>query len=271
MTFETILFSVEDGIATLTLNRPKKFNALDMLMRREIAQVVSDITLDASVRALIVTGSGGNFCSGGDIATMQTRTPGPEAARLRMRDNWDWVKGLVNLDIPVIAAVDGVAAGAGFNIALMTDFVLATGRATFCQSFTRVGLVPDVGGMYLLPRVVGLQAAKELVFSARTLNAEEARSMGIVYRVVAEGALLAEAASLARRMSRASRTSIGLAKGILNNSYQSDLDNVLRVEAAANGMCFETPYHKDAIDRFLKKTPLVFEPFSSADIAAKNK
>ncbi len=126
MQYETILYAVDEGIATLTLNRPAKRNALDLVMRREIASAVQAASRDDEVRVLIVTGAGGNFCSGGDIATMQTRKPGADAGRQRMRDNWDWTQELMYLGKPVIAAVDGGAVGAGFSIALAADFILAS-------------------------------------------------------------------------------------------------------------------------------------------------
>ncbi len=261
MDLSTLRFAIEDGIATMTFARPEKRNALDLTMRREIARVVERVDHDPEIRALVLMSSGGSFCAGGDIAGQLTREPGTDAARRRMRDNWDWVQALVSLDRPVIAAVDGPAAGAGFNIALAADFVLATPRASFCQSFAKIGLVPDLGGLHLLPRIVGLQRAKEIVFSARTIGAQEALELGIAYRIVPVDALEREARALARRFVDASPAALGLAKGILNGSFSTDLHTSLELEAAAQGICFETPYHRDAIERFLSKTPLRFPGF----------
>lgn len=259
MDLQTIRFDVADGIATMTLNRPEKRNALDLRMRREFAHVLGRVNLDPAIRVLIVTGSGGSFCSGGDIGTMATREPGADAGRRRMRDNWDWIEALVGLDRPVIAAVDGAAAGAGCNLALAADFVLCTPRAYFMESFARVGLVPDMGGLWLLPRIVGLQRAKEIVFSARRVPAEEALALGIAYRIVPVEALADEALALARRFLDASPAALGLAKGILNGAMHQDLRTVLEQEASANGICFETAYHRDAIERFLAKRPVRFD------------
>ena len=271
MNLTTIEYRNEDGIATLTFNRPAKRNALDLIMRREIAEIVSAVNLDDSIRALIVTGSGGSFCSGGDIATQQTRKPGAQAGRLRMRDNWDWVQELIHLDRPVIAAVDGPAMGAGFNIALAADFILATPRATFGETFAKIGLVPDVGGLYLLPRIVGLQRAKEIVFSARTISAEEARELSIVYEIHPEEELQSAALELAKRVATGSPTSFGMAKGILNGTFQTELRTVLELEASANGICFESEYHKEAISRFLKKeTPMFVGLKSRSNSTAKS-
>lgn len=263
--FETIIYSVSHSIATLTLNRPHKRNALDLIMRREISSAIFQASRDENVRALIITGSGGSFCSGGDIATMQSRKPGADAGRQRMRDNWEWIQELIYMGKPVIAAVDGGAVGAGFNIALAADFIVASDQAYFCESFAKIGLVPDLAGLYLLPRIVGLQTAKEIIFSARTLSAQEAKDLSIVYRVVPAKSLQEEAWSLAERLCQASTTSIGIAKSILNSSFQSELRTVLDLEASANGICFETDYHKEAIARFLDKQPFHFTPFSAND------
>ncbi len=268
MQFETILYSISTGVATLTLNRPHKRNALDLVMRREIASAVQLASRDEEVRVLIVIGAGDNFCSGGDIATMQTRKPGADAGRQRMRDNWDWTQELMYLGKPVIAAVDGGAVGAGFSIALAADFIISTPRAYFCFSFAKIGLVPDLGGMYLLPRIVGLQTAKEIVFSARNVSAQEATELGIVYRVVPANSLMSEAEALAHKLSLGSAASMGMAKSIMNSSFQNDLRTVLDLEASANGIAFETDYHKEAIARFLRKEPMQFGAFAANDATA---
>lgn len=183
MDLQTLRFDVSDAIATMTFARPEKRDALDLRMRREIAHVIGTVDLDVSIRALILVNSGGSFCSGGDIASQLTREPGADAGRKRMRDNWEWIQDLVGLDRPVIAAVDGPAVGAGFDIAL------------------------------------------------------------------------------ARRFTEASPAALGLAKGILNSAFNVDLRTTLELEASANGICFETPYHRDAIERFVSKRPLRFRGF----------
>jgi 2-(1,2-epoxy-1,2-dihydrophenyl)acetyl-CoA isomerase len=269
MDFETILYSVAQGIATLTLNRPRKRNALDLVMRREIAAAVQAASRDDAVRALVVTGAGEHFCSGGDIAAMQERPPGADAGRQRMRDNWDWTQELIYLGKPVIAAVDGGAVGGGFSMALMADFIIASQRAYFCFSFSRIGLVPDLGGMYMLPRMVGLQCAKEIVFSARNVPAQEAKDLGIVYRIVPAENLQEEAEELARRLSAGSAATMGMAKSILNSSFHNDLRTVLDLEASANGIGFESAFHREAISSFLRKEPFAFQSFSANDPATK--
>ncbi len=162
---ETMSYEVRDGIALITFDRPKARNALDVPMRRELASLVSEIRDDDNVRAVILTGGGGVFCAGGDIRGLSEERTSAQSYK-RIADLHVWLPSLVNLEKPVIAAVDGPAFGGGMNLALTADFILASDTARFCQVFGRIGLVPDLAGMYLLPRLVGLQRAKELCFRA---------------------------------------------------------------------------------------------------------
>jgi len=171
MSFESLTYDVRDGLAIVTLNRPEKRNALDISMRNELAEVVMTMREDSALYAAIITGAGGAFCAGGDIQGMKQGKRTPFDSRRRIQDIYTWLYELVSLELPVIAAVDGAAYGAGINIALAADFILASTRARFCEVFGRIGLIPDVGGLFLLPRIVGLQKAKELVFSARSFDA----------------------------------------------------------------------------------------------------
>jgi 2-(1,2-epoxy-1,2-dihydrophenyl)acetyl-CoA isomerase len=258
MSYETIEFAVHEGVALLTMNRPARRNAIDMVMRSEIPDAISRVRADPAIRALIITGAGGHFCAGGDITAMGGAVGDAAAGRDRMRANIGWVEDLVMLDRPVIAAVDGHAAGAGCNMALAADFILATQAARFTQSFLRVGLVPDLAGMYLLPRIVGLQRAKELVFSARALAADEALDLGIVHSIHPAEHLLDAAQSMARSFCRASPTALGLAKQALNRSFNLDLRTALELEAAAQGICSTTDWHREAVRRFLAKEPALY-------------
>src|SRR3546814_771523 len=181
---DTSQYNVSDGIGWLTLNRPAQKNAIDADMRIKLAQTISNIQQDDATRVLVITGAGGAFCSGGDIRGMQEMSVA--GARKRLVDLHAWLEPLLNLDRPVIAAVDGVAYGAGFGLALMADMVIATPRARFCASFMRLGLIPDFGLLYTLPRIVGRQKAKELVFSAREVSADEALELGIAMEIRSE-------------------------------------------------------------------------------------
>lgn len=256
-TYQALNCSIDDGVATIVLNRPKRMNALDLVLRAELADALFEIQRDPAVRALILTGAGGNFCSGGDISTMGGDATA-SARRQRMLDLHPLVAALLQLDRPLIVAVPGVAFGAGCGMALAGDFILATPGTRFCLSFARVGLVPDFGSAYTLPRIVGLQRAKELIFSAREFGAEEARRLGIVYEIHAADVLMARARELAASFNGASATALGIAKRALNASLHSDLQTMLMHEADGQGIAFSTDYHQEAVQRFQAKQPPQF-------------
>lgn len=255
---QTVLYEVSDGVATLTLNRPAQKNALDLVMRSEIAQIVSDIRSDRGIQALIITGAGGAFCAGGDVQTMSGEQQSAEDARSRMQDLHRWLEQLLNLDCPVIAAVDGVAYGAGFGMALAADFILASPRARFCLPFLRLGLMPDCGILYTLPRIVGMQRARELIFSTRELGADEARQIGIVSEIQPEEHLAARAREIALAFTHASPTAISLTKRALNASLNCDLGSMLDMEASGQGIARATEYHRHAAARFVAKQAAEF-------------
>jgi 2-(1,2-epoxy-1,2-dihydrophenyl)acetyl-CoA isomerase len=259
--FGDVTFAVDNHVATITLDRPQARNALNDSVRAGLDASLERIRAGAGdeIRAVVLTGAGGAFCAGGDIATLAEFADKPAAAmRERMRDSHDRVRTLIGLDLPVIAAVDGAAAGAGFSLALACDFILASPRARFVMSFGRIGLVPDWGAFYLLPRIVGLQMAKELVFSARSVAADEAKTLGIVHQIHDGDVLLERAQAFAARFNDASTLAIGLAKQALNQSFQSDLSAMLDSEANAQALANNSAYHRDAASRFLAKEPLAF-------------
>jgi 2-(1,2-epoxy-1,2-dihydrophenyl)acetyl-CoA isomerase len=166
---------------------------------------------------------------------------------------------LRNLEVPVIAAVDGAAVGAGFSLALAADFVLASSRAFFCMSFAKVGLVPDLGAAWLLPRAVGMAAAKELVLTARKLGVQEARELGIVHAIHAPEALEEEARRFARRFVAAPREALGLGKRLLNQSFETSYAPLSELESAAQAVASSVPYHAQAIAAFLEGRPALFD------------
>lgn len=242
----------------IRINRPERRNAFDLEVRQGIAEAVYEARDDDTVRAVVITGADGVFCAGGDLKSLSEAKRPIFKDRDRIRRLHPWFRELVNLEKPVIAAVDGPAFGAGFNLALACDFVLATPRARFCAVFGRIGLVPDLGGFFLLPRIVGLQRAKDLVFSAREVDVEEARSLGIVMQVVEPDRLLDEALALAARYHDASTEALGIAKNILNRSFNLDQDTLAELEASAQALALHTAYHDEAVAGFLAKRPLRF-------------
>jgi 2-(1,2-epoxy-1,2-dihydrophenyl)acetyl-CoA isomerase len=258
-TYQAITWRVEDGIGVLTMNRPEKRNALDVTMREEIADVVGRARRDAAVKALLLTGAGGSFSAGGDLAALGEARQDLQAARERIRALHVWLPELINLEKPVVAAVDGPAFGAGFMLALAADFVLASPRARFCAVFARIGLVPDLGAFWLLPRILGLQRAKELVMTARTVDPEEAKALGIVLEIHPQEALQDRAMAFAARFRKAPTAAIGMAKHALNQSFNLDQRALGEIEAYAQAMAINSAYHRAAVDRFLTKQPLEFD------------
>lgn len=260
MTTEPILrYEVLDGVARLTLNRPDSRNALDLDLRAELGRAVVAARDDDAVKAVVLTGAGGAFCAGGDLRSLSAERRGALANRDRVRQLHHWFEQLVNLEKPVVAAVDGPAFGAGFNLALAADFILCTPRARFCAVFERIGLVPDLGGFFLLPRIVGLQRAKDIVFTARVLPAEEARTLGIVHEIVPQADLQDAALAFAGRFRHASTAAIGMAKTILNQSFHLDQRALADLESYAQAAAIDSEHHRDAVATFLDKRPLPFD------------
>ena len=261
MKFTQIIFDVTDKIATITLNRPEARNALAPQMRVELAEAMDHIKKKAGedIKVVILTGAGGAFCAGGDVKSMGSRLNSASKARAALRDDHQKMYDLMNLELPVISLIDGAAAGAGANIALAADFVLATPRGFLMQAFVRIGLVPDWGGMYILPKLIGLQKAKELVFSGRRVYAEEAKEMGLIYDIVGADTAMKDARSFALRFIDAPTQAIGLAKNIMNQSYSHDYKTILEMEAMAQSIARGADFHKEAIKRFAEKKPALFD------------
>jgi 2-(1,2-epoxy-1,2-dihydrophenyl)acetyl-CoA isomerase len=253
MAYENILYDVSDRIATVTLNRPDAMNATTDELYQELQQLLGEIAADTSVGCVILTGAGKGFCAGADLkARRDHMTP----IQLRARHRWilkDILEPLFRLEKPVIAAVNGAAAGAGFNIALACDFIIASEQASFIQAFAKVGLVPDLGGMYLLGRVIGINKAKELCFTARKVLADEAKALGIVNHVVPHDQLMVEARATAARIVAGSPTALAMTKTLLNKASNSTLDQMLEYESYAQTVAYLTPEYKEGVQAFREK------------------
>ena len=250
--FKWIRFEVDNQVATLTLNNPAKRNAFAPAMREEIAQVIERVSKDKEIRALILTGAGEHFCAGGDLQNIATSSLDNAGWRRRMQTLHAWLSGVMTLDRPVIAAVDGSAAGAGFSLALLADFVIATPRARFSMSFIKVGLVPDCGAFYTLPRVVGVQRARELMLSGRDVDAQEALRLGIAMELVEPDQLQSRAKAMAASFVNASPTVVSLIKHALM-APRHDLPTILEMESTAQTLAAGTEEHRIAVNRFLNK------------------
>jgi len=254
-----IQYAENNGVVTLTLNRPEKRNAMSDAMRAELVQHLQSIRTNRSIRALIITGNGKGFCAGGDIAGMKIRM---EADPATVGFNgWERQQGvhyaaslLLNLPIPTIAAVNGAAAGLGADLALSCDFVVASKQyAHFTWAYIARGLVPDGGGMYFLPRRVGLGRAKALIFSGRRVAAEEALQLGIADQLCDADDLLGAAQAMAEEMSSGSRTAIALTKSIINKSYEMSEHQVFAEGSKAQGICYTSHEHRASVQAFLDR------------------
>jgi len=240
----------------IRINRPERRNAFDLDVRQGLADAVIEARDDDTVRAVVITGTQGVFCAGGDLKSLSEAKRPVFKDRDRIRRLHTWFHALVNLEKPVIAAVDGPAFGAGFNLALACDFIVASERARFCAVFGRIGLVPDLGGFFLLPRIVGLQRAKDLVFSAREIGVDEALQLGIAFRKVPHAQLEQNALALAEQYHAASTDALGIAKNILNRSFNLDQDTLAELESSAQALALHTEYHDRAVADFLAKRGL---------------
>jgi enoyl-CoA hydratase/carnithine racemase len=248
---------IEGGIAELSHQRPALRNALSTELQMDYADVIVRVESDREIRVLVITGSGGSFSAGGDVKFMRDRLTDPGVAtadymRGRLRKAHQWLTRLRELEVPVVAVVDGPAYGAGFGLALQADFVLASTRAVFCASFARLGAVPDFGLLHTLPRIVGLSRAKELMLTARRLGAGEALAWGLVHAVHADDALQAEARAFAQRLREGPREAAGMTKNLVNRSFETDCAAMFMAEASAQAVAMQTPYHAQAVADFAR-------------------
>ena len=255
---ELVLQEVRDGIATLTLNRPEKRNAMSDELRGALVAALEAVAADASIRAMVITGAGKGFCAGGDIAGMERRmhAPAGEVAfnGWRRQQRVHYAQALLHtLPKPTIAAVNGAASGLGADLALACDFVIASPAASFAWSYIARGLIPDGGGMYFLPRRVGLARAKELIFTGRKVEADEALALGIADRKAQAESLVADAQAWAGELSRGSAAALALGKTILDQSFESSPEQVFLQGAQAVGMCYTSTEHRESVMAFLAK------------------
>ena len=257
---ETLL-DIQDGVATFTMNRPKKLNAISQNMfDRDFPDLVDRLESDEAIRTLILTGAGGNFCSGADVGRMGPDSPRtPEQKKNGLRQTLGWIYRLANVDQPTIAAVDGIAYGGGFSLAMTADIVLATPRARFCLVFGRIGLIPDMAVTYFLTRVVGPKKMKELAFTARNISAEEAVDLGIVNSLHAPEELMPAAQDVARNLTHGSQVAMAQAKQLINRSLDSSQAEMLEAEVEAQPPCRDSDFHAEAVRRFAHKEPRLYD------------
>ncbi|MBN1614811.1 MAG: enoyl-CoA hydratase [Deltaproteobacteria bacterium] len=250
MSYETIILGKKDGIARITMNIPEKLNPLDLVMREELKESFRDIAADKAVRVVVMTGAGKAFCAGGDITTMAGIRA--TAGRDRLKNVQELVRLMTSLEKPIIAAVNGFATGAGMHIALACDIIIASEKAKFRESFILIGLIPDMGGFYLLPGRVGLARAKELMMTGRLFDAKEAESMGIINKVVPPEDLEGEVMDLAQTLARGPARAYAMIKSALNR-WPMSLQSCLELEANMQAIALSSADFDEGRRSFLEK------------------
>ncbi len=261
MTYNCLLYAVQDRIATITLNRPERLNALGDTLREELYDAVTKSATDPGVGVIVITGAGRGFCSGGDVKAMSEREQkGQEtsvAERVSpIRDRC--VLAMRACPKPIIAAVNGAAAGAGMNLALACDMRIASSAAKFSQAFVKRGLPPDWAGSWFLPRVVGTAKAFELIFTGDTIDAAEALRLGIVNAVVAPEELMAQTYKLAGKIAANAPLAVQLSKRAIQHNENVDLRAGLEFETFVQGIARDTEDYKEGVKAFVEKRAPVF-------------
>jgi enoyl-CoA hydratase/carnithine racemase len=257
MSYETLIVDQSGPIGTITLNRPEARNALDFAMRRELLTALDEIEATPAARVVILTGAGGHFCAGGDVKNMRQRHTAAEGqARVELLNRA--VLRLVNFPLPTIAMVDGYAVGAGSNLALCCDLIVASDRAKFGELFCKIGLAVDGGGTWLLLRLVGMARAKELIFTGDVFDAAEALRIGLVNRVVPAGQEVETALEMARLFARRGPLSLWYAKTAVNVGLTMPLDAALAFEIGLTAQLWTTEDKAEGMQAFLEKRQAEF-------------
>lgn len=253
MSFETIQFSISDGIASVVMNRPDVMNALNSRMRLEITEALTG--LGAEVRCVVLTGSGRAFCSGQDLTDFAAAA-NVEAV---LRDEYEpMLRAIVNCPVPVIAAINGVAAGAGANLALCCDVVIAAESASIIEAFTRIGLIPDAGGTWFIPRLVGHARAMGMMLFADAIPAKQAEGWGLIWKALPDADFAEGVAGAARKLAAGPTGAYRRIRTLVAESIDNDLDDQLKLEAAMQGEAARSNDFSEGVQAFLQKRPARF-------------
>lgn len=261
-TEQSILVENDDTVRTIRLNRPDVLNAFDTPMLRALSKAVREAARDKGVRCLVLTGNGRAFSSGQDLAETSEKYKNSEPLELgqHLRDLYNpIITSLRTMEKPVIAAINGVAAGAGLSVALAADLRIAAESASFIQVFINVGVIPDAGGTFMLPRLVGLSRALELAFTGRKVKAEEALRIGLVNQIAPDDELAEVTSKLARKLAELPTKTMGLIKRGINASWGNDLRTQLAYEAELQTTAGQSYDHREGVMAFLEKRPAKFE------------
>jgi 2-(1,2-epoxy-1,2-dihydrophenyl)acetyl-CoA isomerase len=260
MSDSPVTLAISSGLALITLNRPDKLNSFTEAMHAEMLAIVKKVASDTSIRCALLTGAGRGFCAGQDLADPVMKT-GPGAAD--MGDTIDrlynrLIRAIKTIKAPIVCAVNGVAAGAGANLALACDIVLAAKSASFIQAFSKIGLVPDSGGTWFLPRLVGPARAMALSLLGEKVSAEQAQAWGMIWKTVDDDKLMAEATQLAQHLASQPTKALGLIKQALDASWSNTLDQQLDLERDLQRSASQSPDYAEGVAAFLAKRPAQF-------------
>jgi 2-(1,2-epoxy-1,2-dihydrophenyl)acetyl-CoA isomerase len=256
------LIEKRDGVGWITLDRPDVRNAINHLQRMDLVRTLSDWSADPTVRAVVITGSGGSFCAGADLRSNETPPDRPEGApdriggdlvRRQKRSAQSLIAAILDCEKPVIAAVNGVAAGMGVQVALACDFVVAAKGARLIELFVQRGLVPDAGGAYLLTRLIGLQKVKEILLLGDAITADQARELGLVNSVVGEDELESTVAALAGRLASGPTRTLALTKWMINRAVDADRSTCFEDEAMAVEMNMHSRDAQEGLAAFVER------------------
>ena len=253
----SLLFSVDAGVATIRFNRPQVFNSVNKEVALAMQQHLRECQQNPEVRAVLLTGTGKAFCAGQDLAEI-TGPDSPEVAEIVEKHYNPIVELIRALEKPVVAGVNGVAAGAGANLALACDVVVAKESASFIQAFSKIGLIPDSGGTYFLPRLVGLQRASALMLTGDKVSAAEAVQMGMIYKTFADESFDAEVEALVKKLAAMPTKGLAYTKQLLNASFGNDLTQQLRAEGDYQLRAGSTTDYREGVAAFLEKRQATF-------------
>lgn len=258
MAWETLLLEKKENIGIITLNRPEKMNTMTPLFIKEYNQVLDEVAADREIWVVILRAEGKAFCAGGDFELLKALDTAPKA-RATIREVGRAIGKMYHMPKPIIAAVQGAAAGGGANLALSCDFVIASDKARFGQAFVNIGLVPDTGGMWSLTRAVGVMRGKELAMTGRLIGAEEAESYGMVLKVVPADKLDEEVMAFAQQLAAQAPIAVGYIKQIANRISDITQETYSDLEADLMGIALQTKDHKEGLTAFLEKRKPVFK------------
>lgn len=253
-----ILFSIENAVGRITFNRPQVFNSMHHAMRMEILEALDVCEKDPAIRAVYITGTGKAFCAGEDLQEV-TDPNGPSLAEIISTGYNPMVLKIRNLEKPVVAAVNGVAAGAGANIALACDITVATASASFTQAFSKIGLIPDSGGTWTLPRLVGFQRATALMMLSDKISAADAAAMGLIWKVLPDESFEADSLKMAETLAQMPTRGLALTKQALNQSFSNNFEAQSVLEDKLQTMAGNTHDYKEGVAAFLEKRKPTFQ------------